>query len=169
MNVGQQENKWYVFYCKSRSEKKVYEELVAREFSVFLPLVKVERVWSDRIKKVILPMFSGYIFVKCAKFEVSKIVMLPQIVAPLKTGKEMSVISEKEIELLRIIEQSGLFVSTEVTSIQAGDKVEIIVGPLRGYKGLCIEDRSQNHVLIAIEGINQTLKLKISKDGVKKL
>jgi transcription antitermination factor NusG len=114
-------------------------------------------------------MFSGYIFVKCAKFEVSKIVMLPQIVAPLKTGKEMSVISEKEIELLRIIEQSGLFVSTEVTSIQAGDKVEIIVGPLRGYKGLCIEDRSQNHVLIAIEGINQTLKLKISKDGVKKL
>lgn len=168
MKNVQLETKWYVFYCKSRAEKKVYEELVAREFCVFLPLVHTERIWSDRIKKVILPMFSGYIFVKCTKFEVSKIVMLPQIVAPVKTGKEMSVISEKEIELLRIIEQSGLYVSTEVSYIQTGDKVEIIVGPLRGYQGLCIEDLRQSHVLIAIEGINQTLKLKISKDGVKK-
>ena len=55
--------KWLVFYTKSRQEKKVRDILLRRGFEVFLPLQKVMRQWSDRKKKVEVPLFNAYIFV----------------------------------------------------------------------------------------------------------
>jgi transcription antitermination factor NusG len=169
MNNNKLENNWYVFYCKSRAEKKAYDELVKQEFNAYLPLIQTERVWSDRIKKVQMPMFSGYIFVKCNKFAVSKVLQLSQIVAPVKTGYEYSKIQEKEIELLRIVEQHGLYYSAETSGIKKGDFVEIIAGPLKGYSGNCIEESGQSLVVIAIEGVNQDLKIKINKGAARKI
>ncbi|HNQ68837.1 MAG TPA: UpxY family transcription antiterminator [Bacteroidales bacterium] len=169
MNNNKLENNWYVFYCKSRAEKKAYDELVKQEFNVYLPLVQTERIWSDRIKKVQLPMFSGYIFVKCNKFAVSKVLQLSQIVAPVKTGAEYSKARERDIELLRIVEQHGLYYSSETSGVKKGDKVEIVAGPLKGYNGYCIEESGQRLVVIAIEGVNQDLKIKISKGAARKI
>lgn len=169
MNKTKLENIWYVFYCRSRAEKKAYEELTNEGFNAYLPLVLTERVWSDRIKKVQLPMFSGYIFVKCNKFAVSKVLQLTQIVAPVKTGTEYSKIQEKEIELLRIVEKHGLYYSSENSTINKGDKVEIVAGQLKGYSGYCIEEAGQSLIVIAIQGVNQDLKIRINKGAVRKL
>jgi len=169
MNIKRLENNWYVFYCKSRAEKKAFEELKKLDYNAYLPLVTVERAWSDRIKKVQLPMFSGYIFVKCNKFAVSKVLQISQIVAPVKTGAEYSKVQESEIELLRIVEQHGLYYSSEKSGIKKGDNVEIIAGPLKGYRGYCIEESGQKLVVIAIEGVSQDLKIKISKGAARKI
>ena len=169
MNKTKLENNWYVFYCRSRAEKKAYEELKNEGFNAYLPLVLTERVWSDRIKKVQLPMFSGYIFVKCNKYAVSKVVQLQQIVAPVKIGSEYSKIQENVIELIRIVEKHGLYYSSESCSIKKGDKVEIIAGPLKGFSGYCIEEAGQSLIVIAIEGVNQDLKLKTKKGTVRKV
>jgi len=169
MNKTKLENNWYVFYCRSRAEKKAYEELIYQGYNAYLPLITSERVWSDRIKKLKIPMFSGYIFVKCTKFAVSKVVQVQQIVAPVKTGSDYSKLQEKEIELFKIVEQRGLYYSSEPISIKKGDKVEIIVGPLKGYSGFCIEESGQSLVVIAIEGVNQDLKIKINKGAARKL
>ncbi|MDD4150864.1 MAG: UpxY family transcription antiterminator [Bacteroidales bacterium] len=159
--------KWYVFYCKSRAEKKADEELKLREYEAYLPLMHQNRVWSDRIKKVIIPMFSGYIFVLCRDFEIINILQLSQIVAPVKIGSEFATIRKEEIEILRKIEEHGLKVTIVPLEICKGNSVEIIAGVLRGQKGVCIEDSNNNYVSIAIEGINQSVKLKIGKEYLR--
>jgi transcriptional antiterminator RfaH len=57
------EKKWFVFYTKSRQEKKVNELLLKKKFEPFLPMQQVMRQWSDRKKKVTVPLFNSYIFV----------------------------------------------------------------------------------------------------------
>ena len=55
---------WYVLYTKSRQEKKVAESLQAIGIEAFCPLVTVVKQWSDRKKKVQLPLINSYIFSK---------------------------------------------------------------------------------------------------------
>ncbi|MDY0143782.1 MAG: UpxY family transcription antiterminator [Bacteroidales bacterium] len=70
------DKKWYVFYCKSRAEKKANKELKLRGYESYLPMMLQNRVWSDRIKKIMMPMFSGYIFVFCYDYEIINILQL---------------------------------------------------------------------------------------------
>jgi len=55
---------WYAIYTKSRHEKCVYNELRWKGIESSLPLKAFYRQWSDRKKKVHVPMFRGYVFVK---------------------------------------------------------------------------------------------------------
>ena len=54
---------WYVLYTKPKWEKKVAEQLQAMGIDCYCPLVMKERQWSDRKKKVEMPLFNSYVFV----------------------------------------------------------------------------------------------------------
>jgi len=43
---------WYALYTKSRHEKHINEELDKRNIESFLPLRKIKRRWSDRVKTI---------------------------------------------------------------------------------------------------------------------
>ena len=60
---------WFVIQTKPRNEKKVEQQIIARNVEVFLPLVTSIRYWSDRKKKVQVPLFSGYLFVHATEEE----------------------------------------------------------------------------------------------------
>ena len=55
---------WYAIRTRSRHEKIVSEQLEEQGIETFLPLVKKTHKWSDRVKEVELPLFSGYNFVR---------------------------------------------------------------------------------------------------------
>jgi transcription antitermination factor NusG len=59
---------WYALRTRSRHEKRVQEQLVARGIETFLSLVEWWRRWKDRRKLVAFPTFPGYCF---ARFPVS--------------------------------------------------------------------------------------------------
>ena len=44
--------KWFAIYVKSRSEKKVHEQLEDIGIESFLPLITRVKQWRDRKKKV---------------------------------------------------------------------------------------------------------------------
>ncbi|MDD2636296.1 MAG: UpxY family transcription antiterminator [Bacteroidales bacterium] len=161
--------KWYIFYCKSRAEKKANEELIARGYNPYLPTIQQDRVWSDRIKTVNLPMLPGYIFVNCFDYDIVNIVQLSQIVSVVRFGKDFAKIRQSEIDILKKVELHGLKVIVEHSIINLGDKVEIYAGVLRNQQGYCIEEAGNNYFVIAIEGINQSIKIKIDKGMVRKV
>ena len=55
---------WYAIYTASRAEKKVKQALDEAGIENYLPLQEKIRLWSDRKKKVKLPLISSYIFVR---------------------------------------------------------------------------------------------------------
>ena len=55
---------WYAVYVRSRHEKKVCQLFEEMGIESSLPLIKTTRKWSDRKKKVEVPLFRGYVFVR---------------------------------------------------------------------------------------------------------
>ena len=57
---------WFGIRVKSRCEVRAYDDLRQSGFEAFLPLCSVRRRWSDRVKTVQSPMFTGYLFCRFA-------------------------------------------------------------------------------------------------------
>ena len=52
-----------LLYMSIRHEKCVHQELCDKGFESSLPLMTVTRQWSDRKKKVEVPLFRSYVFI----------------------------------------------------------------------------------------------------------
>jgi len=64
---------WFAAYTRSRNEKKVAGELEEQHIEYYLPLIKTIRQWSDRKKKVEVPLINSYIFVRIIEKEYLKV------------------------------------------------------------------------------------------------
>ena len=67
---------WYAVMTRPRHEKKVAKELEQNSVVSFLPLASEVRRWSDRQKKVELPLFPGYVFVRLVPTAQNKVSVL---------------------------------------------------------------------------------------------
>lgn len=159
--------KWYIFYCKSRSEKKAKLVLEQSNYEIFLPLVTEYSKWSDRVKKVENAMFKGYLFVRTTRDKFSDIIQkAPQVVAYVKIGTEYAFLRQEEVDFLKLLEANEMKVIIQPKKISKNSKVKIKNGPFVGYKGVCIEEMGSNYFLVAIEALNQEVKLKIHESWI---
>jgi len=67
INESRQGLKWHVIYTMPRAERKVASSIDEMGIESYLPLYKVTRQWSDRKKKVEVPLFPNYVFVKVSE------------------------------------------------------------------------------------------------------
>ena len=91
-----EERHWFVFYTKSRQEKKVQELLTRRGYEVFLPLEKVMRQWSDRKRTVEVPLFNSYIFVSVLAHQIQEVLQVPGIAWNIRHNGKPAVLYPKE-------------------------------------------------------------------------
>src|SRR5574340_415375 len=55
---------WYAVHTRSRHEDRVHRGLTQKAFHSFLPKMEVWSKRKDRRKKIMIPMFPGYVFVE---------------------------------------------------------------------------------------------------------
>lgn len=148
---------WFVIYTQARNEKKVALRLENIGIEVYCPLVIQIRQWSDRKKKVELPLISSYVFVNIAESEREKVFQVPGVVRYLFWLGKPAIIRNKEIEALKDSLKEVIF-KTEITSLKAGTQVNIPHGPFQGKQGT-VSQVSKNSVKIILQelGILVTL------------
>lgn len=160
---------WYVFYTKSRAEKKTKQILEKFGFEVFLPTVKVVRQWSDRKKKVEVPLFNSYIFVLEEEYRIVEVLKIPGISWNIRHNGKPAFLRENEINLIKKVVDSGYAVEAEgYEELEKGDDVEIIDGPLKGFKGI-IDKSVEKNFRVIIPSIGQAVKVQIDKVLLKKI
>ncbi len=160
---------WYVFYTASRQEKKCEQSLAVGGFMVFLPLSEQMRQWSDRKKKVKVPLFPGYIFVKCLASEVVKISGYRGIVGPVRFGAGYAIAREEEIESVRILIETGAQAEISPGLINRGDMVFVESGPMKGITGICIMEGGKNYMYIEVTSIQQSIKFNLPVGQLRKI
>ena len=151
--IDEKVKKWYAVYTKSRAEKKTASELVFNGIEVYLPLQKTIRRWSDRRKKVEIPLIRSYIFVKIAGKEYYEVLKTNGVVSIVKfSGKPVS-IPEWQIQNLRILLGSGKSFKISIEDFHEGDLVSIKSGSLRGLKGIVINRRGRSKLIISLDAL----------------
>lgn len=153
---------WYIFYTCPRAEKIVKQELLNRNYDVFLPMTKSLKVWKNRQKKWIdQVLFPNYIFVETHASELYRITQIPKIVSCITCSGKPSIISSKEVEGLREMLNSGKDITVERNFIK-GDNVKIVRGPSAGYDGILIEQKGKTRFGVRLEGINHAVLIDIN-------
>src|SRR5690242_21787498 len=70
---------WYLVIVNSRSEKKVAALLQRHGLEVFLPVERMKRQWSDRVKWVEFPLFAARLFCRCEAKDYMKLIHCPGV------------------------------------------------------------------------------------------
>ena len=126
---------WYVLYTKPRQEKKVADGLIALGIDAYCPLVTTIKQWSDRKKKVEVPLLTSYVFVNIAADQRDAVFEVSGIVRYLFWLGQPAVVREDEILSL----QSWLSTTAAtiaITPIQPGERIFVPCGPFEGQEGL---------------------------------
>ena len=159
---------WYALYTKARTEKKVDVTLQEKGFESYLPLQKTVRQWHDRKKKVDLPVFSSYVFVRMALRERIPVLQTDGVVKLVSFTGTPAPIPDFEIAAVKRILEGQI--PYEVTNfLRIGQDVEVITGPLKGLHGRIIENRRRNRLLVGIQQIGQALSVEVLDSQVRLL
>ncbi len=165
MNTEEINNEpWNVLYTTPRAEKKVYDRLIEMGVETYLPLYKTIRQWSDRKKKVEVPLFNSYIFVRSPEKQRFEILSVYGVVRYLYYLGKPAIIRQKEIEGIRrfLNQTEGYKITVEV-----GDKVEIASGVMEGVFGEVIRV-GKDKLVLQIEQLGMNLVAEVDRDMVKK-
>jgi len=153
--------KWYAVYTKPRWEKKVVQLLDEKRIENYLPLQKILKQWSDRKKWVSEPLFRSYVFVCIDQEEYLSTLQTSGVVKFVSfEGKAVS-IPPIQIEAIKTYVETGEDLITESVEMKVGDKVKVIRGPLKGLEGKLVSISAKKRVRVMIEGIQQSLHLRI--------
>jgi len=163
------EFKWYAIYTKPRNEKKVAKELSKKGIENFFPLYITVRQWSDRKKKVEVPLFNSYIFVKPNQKEYYEALNTIGVVKYVSFEGKAVAIPEKQIMAIRQILAHKIEFELSMLSFKRGEKVKIQYGVMTDLEGEIIEIDKQEKFLIRIDAIGYSFLLKISQDKVLKI
>ncbi len=165
-------DKWFVFYTRSRQEKKVDDLLKKRGFESYLPLHTVMRQWSDRRKKVEVPLFASYIFVQIEEHAIQSVLQVPGVAWTIRLNGKPAVLHPKELETIRRFIETGLQIDTSELTDEffAGDRVKVMDGPLKGAEGILLHTHNrQHHFTMALASIGQVITVEIDIKIVKRI
>ena len=147
---------WYVLYTSAKAEKKAEQRLQQMGIETFLPLHKVKRRCSDRVKTVEVPLFNSYIFVKCNEHQVRELPRVYGIARVVFYLNRPAIVREEEIEAIK----EFLVVAQNKKIITSGDNVEIITGPFKNKAGKVLHlTKTKAKLIIEEIGINISVSL----------
>ncbi|MEM9678765.1 MAG: UpxY family transcription antiterminator [Bacteroidota bacterium] len=154
--------KWYAFYTKSRVEKKVAERLRGLGYEVFLPLTTVVRQWSDRKKKVIIPLFNSYIFVHVQEHRIQEVLQVPGVAWSIRLDGKAAFLREQEKDIIeRLIGLGHTIDVGGLPEVIIGQTVKVVEGPLKGIEGKIVKT-NPDQVTIELNSISQSLSITIN-------
>jgi len=157
---------WYALTSKSQHEKAVHEQLQAKALESYLPLYRARRRWSDRIKIIDLPLFSGYVFCRFDVLERLPLLIIPGVVSVVGRGKIPVPVEDEEIQALQTLVASGLSLQPW-PFLGVGDRVTVEEGPLRGVQGVVIATKGTLQLVVSVTLLQRSVAVAMDRRWVR--
>jgi transcription antitermination factor NusG len=152
---------WFAVQTKPRHEKRAAAELEEKGVVVFLPLHAVIRQWSDRKRKLQLPLFPNYLFVRVRADRGERIAVLGTNAIVRFVGKDGGVsIPDEEIEAVSTLLKTGVpFEPCPFGTV--GQRVRIRGGSLDGVQGTVVKQNDGDRLIVSVECIQRSLAIEL--------
>lgn len=158
-------SQWVAFVTKPRAEKKIYERLRNKGYTVYVPLQRQLRksgntkVWRDMV------LIPSYVFAKIQKKDLFHIHAEEGVAYVVKCGEEPSIIHEEEINTLKLLADSKekLWIHN-MESLKKGCRVRVLAGLFEGQEGYLISDCKEGNFAVKIDSIRYMISLNIDKE-----
>jgi transcription antitermination factor NusG len=148
---------WYVLYTKPRAELKTATALRKAGIECYCPTRTEVRQWTDRKKKITVPLFSSCVFVRLDEAARSTVFGVPGVVRYLFWLGKPAVVRDEEIETLQHwLSQKNI--ACEVVNFKTGDSVSVAEGPFKNKTGI-VRTVTGKEVCLVLESIGYIVRL----------
>src|SRR5947199_1932602 len=151
---------WFAVQVKSTHEKRVTSLLQYQTYECFLPLYTSRRRWSDRIKRVELPLFPGYVFSRFTPVDRIPILKTPSVISIVGIGATPAPVDECEIAAIQRAVASGSGLSPH-PFLQIGQRVRINGGSLDGLEGIIADVRKRDRLILSVTMLQRSVAVEI--------
>ena len=150
---------WHVIYTKPRAEKKVEERLNNFGIKAYCPVKQEIKQWSDRKKKILVPVLPSMVLVNIDEKERNKVFDIPGVVRYMFWLKKHAVVRDSEVDSLKLLLKSNNIIEQNVASYNVGDEIKI--SSLEDQLGI-IKKISKNQIWVVLKQLGYVIKLKIA-------
>jgi len=160
--VSEESACWYALHTRARHEKAVERRLREQGMETFLPVSHELHTWSDRKKKVEVPLFNCYVFVRCTmsaqdRVRVYQVDSVHGFVGPRGAG---SPIPDEQIEAIRVVlAQTSPWRAHPF--LKAGQRVRVRGGALDGVEGVFLSENGDHSLVISVDAIQRSMAVRI--------
>lgn len=161
---------WAAVYTAPKHEKTVTDRIAQTTgLTTYLPMHRVLRKWSDRMKLVQAPLIPSYTFVKMTERDIYAVNNIQGVCGFVQFKHSgIAVILDHEMEALKQVAESEEAVYLHNTKqLKMGTPVEITAGPFSGLFGTIVKDCHDGNFSIQISNLNLSLVMDIEADILK--
>jgi len=153
---------WYAIQTRARHEKVVADRLQEQGLTTFLPLLTEVHRWSDRKKKVEMPLFSCYVFAKMIPTgeQRQRVYRVNGVFRIVGVQGEGIAIPDEQIESVRALVQQHLPWFTH-PFLKVGQRVRIRGGALDGVEGVLAAQAGERTLVVSVDAIQRSLAVRI--------
>jgi len=163
---------WYVLYVRSRYERRVDESLKENGLETFLPIVTTIRKWSDRQKKLEIPLFTSYVFVNIkSSMDFHKTLSVEGACSFIRFGSEYGIVKDEEINKIKfLVDTDGIKdVKVDNEPYEVGELMLIEYGSLAGIECEVININNENKIIVRLNSINQGITATVPSSYLSKI
>ena len=162
-STSQGELRWYALHTRARHEKAIERRLRDQGMETFVPITTEVHRWSDRKKKVEVPLFSCYVFVRSTlsaedRRRVYQVESAHGFVG--SRGVSLPIPDEQIESLQKVLTQSEPWRSYPF--LKAGQRVRIRGGAMDGVEGVFLSENGDHSLIISIDAIQRSMAVRIN-------
>jgi transcription antitermination factor NusG len=130
---------------------------------------KVLRQWSDRKKRVEVPLFNSYIFVRIPYHRTEEVLQVPGVAWAIRHNGKPAELQVKEYDvILRFLETGLLIEDIPAEDIEIGEQVEVMDGALKGLIGQ-VEGKGSGKFIVVLQALGRAMRVEVKPLVVRKI
>jgi len=155
---------WWVAHTKARAEKALAWDLMKRGVGYFLPLVEHVSVSGGRKRRVLLPLFSSYLFFcgdaadRYAAMTTDRVCQVIRVVDQAQLLKELGAVS-------MALKRKAVLETYPCPAI--GRRCRLTSGPFKDLEGIVIQHAGKSRVVLQVSFIARGAAMEIDADLVE--
>lgn len=114
---------WYVLYTKPNASLKVAARLADLGLTVYAPAQTVVRQWSDRKKKLQVPVMPSMVLVNVQEKDTGMVFQVPGVVRYLFEQGERAKVQDTDVVAMQL-HLEGTVLAAQ-TAVQVGDAIQV--------------------------------------------
>ena len=161
--VGPEALRWYALHTRARHEKAIERRLRDQGMETFVPTTVEVHRWSDRKKKVEVPLFSCYVFIRCAlsaedRMRVYQVESVHGFVGT--RGASLPIPDEQIESIQKVLTQTAPWRSYPF--LKVGQRVRVRGGAMDGVEGVFLSESGDHSLIISVDAIQRSMAVRIN-------
>jgi transcription antitermination factor NusG len=154
---------WWVAHVRSRQEKALARYLKHFHVPFYLPLRERRVRRNGRFYTSLLPLFTGYVFMRGCREERLEALRSELLVRILEV-RDQNVLT-LELQQLHDLQERGVSLAPH-PYVAPGDRVRVADGPFKGYLGVVVREKARQRLVVSVSTLRRSLAVELGREDV---